>query len=288
MGAIWLLIGTFHFFSFKLPDPAHPLQFYSSETRDDIKKIFCTCIRSAKDELSLSSYGYSDPDILRLIKGQKEAGVEVITHPPRKKGKGIQHRKYLIIDREILCLSSVNLTEPSLTVHNNIALLFFHPPLAKHVQESLYYEDESLTYYPIPSQGKKALEHILSLIDGSNRSIKVAMFTFTHPACVDALIRAKGRGVDVEVLLDKQTAKAASKKAYQKLKEAGITVRQNRGKQLFHYKCALIDEETLIFGSANWTQSAFRYNNEDLLIVRDLSKEHKKFLRRLFTSIRFT
>jgi len=284
------------FFKFQLPTKKDPILFYSSETRDDLKKIFLTCIRSAKNHLSISSYGYSDPDVLTTLQDKQKAGLflsiyQDAHHPCKianetyvKKTRGLMHRKFLVLDREIVCLSSVNLTEPSLMIHNNLLAILYHPNLAKHLIDSSFYQDEQLSYYPLPKYGKEGLERILSIINTAKKTIHVGLFTFTHPELVDSLIKAKKRGVDVRIILDKQTTKAASKKAFEKLQKAEILIRKNIGGQLFHHKCALIDEKILIFGSANWTKSAFEHNDEDLFIIENLTKKHQKFFHRLFIS----
>lgn len=290
-----LFIHAF-FIPFHLPTSKDPISFYSSETRHDLKKIFLTCIHSAKNHLAVSSYGYSDPDILEALEEKQQEGVFLsIYQDPHhlckigneqyiKKTKGLMHRKFLVIDREILCLSSVNLTEPSLTIHNNLAILLFHPKLASNFINSTYYEDEFLSYYPLPRYGKEALRHIIDIIDTAKTSIQIALFTFTHPLLADSLIKAKERGLDIQIILDKQTTKAASKRTCKKLEDAGILIKQNIGGQLFHHKCALIDGKVLIFGSANWTKSAFEHNDEDLIILRTLPQKDQKKIHRLFNS----
>jgi len=284
-----LLIGIFSFFSSPLPTKNHPLRFYSSESRDDLKKIFSLCIDSAKHSIHTSSFGYSDIEMLSLLKQKKASGIDVTLHQENtKKTRGIRHRKFLIIDEELVCISSVNLTLPSLTVHNNIALMLYDQNLARSMLENRFYETNQYSYYPLSSCGSLALDKVLFLIENAKKSVQVAMFTLTHPQIVHALIQASSRGVSVKIHLDKQSAKAASKKAYETLKNSGIEIFQNQGKQLFHHKCALIDEQILIFGSANWTKSAFEFNDEDLMVIKIDSHEHQKFFRRFFTSIQYT
>ena len=54
--------------------------------------------------------------------------------------------------------------------------------------------------------------------------------------------------------------------------------------QLLHHKWALIDKETLIVGSANWTTAAFT-KNQDCFLVLPLKEKEQKFMKNLWKVI---
>ena len=48
-----------------------------------------------------------------------------------------------------------------------------------------------------------------------------------------------------------------------------------------HAKTVIIDDNTIITGSANWTYSAFRYNDDNLLVFKNV-KDEILFLKKEF------
>ena len=95
------------------------------------------------------------------------------------------------------------------------------------------------------------------------------------------LIDARKRGVDVHVVLDypkpEYTAEEGprNQEAYEKLKAAGIDVRFDSREKRTHNKVLVIDKETIIVGSHNYSFGGLRYNNETSLLLRDRDKARR-------------
>jgi len=117
------------------------------------------------------------------------------------------------------------------------------------------------------------------LIDAEQRSIKIAIFTFTDKTIADALIAAYKRGVKVEVVADGESSALEYSKIPQ-LKKAGIPVYlfKPRGdrqwRPLMHNKFIVFGEtifgKSLIWtGSFNITRSANERNRENVTILDD-------------------
>ena len=104
---------------------------------------------------------------------------------------------------------------------------------------------------------------------------------------VDELVKAHKRGVKVTVVLDQNISFAGKghidewqvegKNAwcFKMLKDAGITVWYDGPTKYTHSKTIVIDEETIILGSANWTRSALFQNFETNVLIksRELAAE---------------
>jgi phosphatidylserine/phosphatidylglycerophosphate/cardiolipin synthase-like enzyme len=99
------------------------------------------------------------------------------------------------------------------------------------------------------------------------------------------LIKAKQRGVDVTVAVDYYTAKGSSKKTLAILEKGGIKVLLSQGRELLHHKWAVIDDTTLVMGSANWTKAAFTKNHDFLLFLSPLTESQIKFFTKLWAII---
>ncbi|HEY2811517.1 MAG TPA: phospholipase D-like domain-containing protein [Rhabdochlamydiaceae bacterium] len=306
-GAIAFLVGKAS--TPQLPSARSPLVFYANQSRQDLKLLFCEAIRSAKKSLHVCFYGITDRDIIAALGKKAQDGIALeITYDPTASlplrslfpssaalkahnKRGLMHRKILSIDNAYLLLGSANLTPSSLRYHSNLILGLYSPDLAGFIEKrsssqyQLIIEDQKIECYLLPDAQKQALERLLALIAGAQKSIRIAMFTFTHPQIAQALIAAHQRGVSVSVILDSYSGRGASRKTFEALKAAGIRTALSQGQQLLHHKWAIVDEEQWIMGSANWTKAAFAKNEDFLLILSTLTKEQIQFLNRLWSTL---
>jgi hypothetical protein len=94
----------------------------------------------------------------------------------------------------------------------------------------------------------------------------------------DALVAAQKRGVTVRVVLDKgETSDAGevnanNRMAYEYLRAHGIDAYFADVPAVMHAKAVILDSETVIMGSANWSEAAFQKNTEAGGLTR--SKEY--------------
>ena len=92
-------------------------------------------------------------------------------------------------------------------------------------------------------------------------------YGFTNTAIAKALLDASKRGVQVRVVLDKsqETEKYTSATF---LANAGVPVRIDADFAIAHNKVMILDEETIITGSFNFTKAAEERNAENVLVIR--------------------
>ena len=109
---------------------------------------------------------------------------------------------------------------------------------------------------------------LIAIFDNAQRSIHVAMFSFTLDSYADALIRAHERGVEVKVVLDKGQARGRGSDA-RKLEAAGIPVRYGAGSGLMHHKFSIVDGRLVTTGSYNATWRGTHRNNENAVVIVD-------------------
>ena len=111
-------------------------------------------------------------------------------------------------------------------------------------------------------------EAVIQEISQAQKTIDIAMYNLTTREISQDLIKAKERGVQIRIFLDKGESNGKySKGRY--LMDKGIDVRFYAGTGLMHNKFAVFDNRRLITGSFNWTASAERNNQENLLIITD-------------------
>ncbi len=96
------------------------------------------------------------------------------------------------------------------------------------------------------------------------------MFYLTHDDFINTLIALQGKGVKVRFLANRAMLEPAHLPLLERLARAGVemyaTTSPAGGKM--HLKCAIVDDDTVITGAANWTRQSFEMNFEDALIIR--------------------
>ncbi|HXN07700.1 MAG TPA: phospholipase D-like domain-containing protein [Nitrospiria bacterium] len=125
-------------------------------------------------------------------------------------------------------------------------------------------------------------DRIALLYDEARKSIYVACFNITSQPLSKALIKAKIRGVDVRVIIDRgEYENNQTHRAVSMLVKAGIPVKTNRHEGLMHIKQAVIDGQINTSGSFNQTWNADHVNDERLDLITDAGNSKKaleKFL----------
>jgi len=87
----------------------------------------------------------------------------------------------------------------------------------------------------------------------------------TGSGVVEALVRAKQRGIDVKLIADKTTPREL-RSGIDPLTRVGVPVWIDRSVRIAHAKAMVIDDAVTLMGSMNWTASGAR-NSEDLNLI---------------------
>jgi phosphatidylserine/phosphatidylglycerophosphate/cardiolipin synthase-like enzyme len=113
---------------------------------------------------------------------------------------------------------------------------------------------------------------IVSALDNAQREVYVQAFSFTSREIAGALLAARHRGVEVQVLADEEQSRRFGAGLLNQLREGGVSVMLDSEHQSAHNKVMIIDPwtsgQTVITGSFNFTYAAQHKNAENLLILR--------------------
>ncbi|WP_163564703.1 phospholipase D-like domain-containing protein [Helicobacter suis] len=137
------------------------------------------------------------------------------------------------------------------------------------------------TLYMLPYEQNEALKSLISGINAAKSNINIAIYSFTHREISKALKDAASRGVRINIIFDRSSNIHSEYSAMGYLsKYRGINTCMLSGKEarkfrhgkhdykgIMHQKLALIDNNTIFLGSANWSKNAFENNYE--LLMRD-------------------
>ena len=122
------------------------------------------------------------------------------------------------------------------------------------------------------ARSESVADAIMGQLHEASSSIEGALYRFNHPGLAQALEEAVGRGVRVRLVVDGNKYKE-SRITQELLAGAVIPYRlafgrQGRGTKM-HHKFVILDQETVLTGSYNWTHESEDENHENLLIIRD-------------------
>lgn len=123
----------------------------------------------------------------------------------------------------------------------------------------------------------RIVERVVEIIDGAEKSIEVAQFTFSRQPIEDALRRAHDRGVRVRIAMN--AAQADGDNPSTRLRDAGLDVKFVKGKDagsfagLQHAKFMIADDETVVLGSNNWSSTGVSINDENTIVVETSSDD---------------
>ena len=116
---------------------------------------------------------------------------------------------------------------------------------------------------------------VVKALDQAKDTVLVQAYSFTSAPIAKAVVDAHKRGVKIQVILDKsqRTEKYSSADF---LAHAGVPVQIDDKHQIAHNKIMIIDGETVITGSFNFTKAAEEHNAENLLIIhnKDLADKY--------------
>jgi len=109
---------------------------------------------------------------------------------------------------------------------------------------------------------------VVGALDAAKQTVFVQAYSFTNKAIAEALLHAHQRGVVVHVILDKSAVKDRYSEA-DFVAHSGISLLIDAKHPIAHNKIMIIDGETVITGSFNFTNQAEEHNAENLLVIHD-------------------
>lgn len=240
-----------------------------------------------------------EPDIQAL----QAAGVPVIDD----QRSGLMHNKFVVIDEgsanAAVWTGSMNFTENGVERNNNNALIIRSPEIAENYGTEFreMFEDRSfgrtsprLVPHPDITVGHSRIEtyfaaegdvigHVAEALAGAQKSIQFMAFAYTHDDVNQVVLDKMAAGVKVQGVFDNTQAGSKYSK-YHDLKAAGADVKRDGNPRVMHHKVFIIDEKTVITGSFNFSASADKSNDENLLIIEDpaLAREYVQEFQKVY------
>lgn len=118
------------------------------------------------------------------------------------------------------------------------------------------------------SPGEGCRSTILNQINSAVRRLNICVFTISDDIITRAILTAHHRNLDIRIITDNDKSLDVGSDIEQ-LAKKGIPVRMDNTTNHMHHKFMVADDRTVLTGSYNWTQSAARFNHENVLLTTD-------------------
>jgi phosphatidylserine/phosphatidylglycerophosphate/cardiolipin synthase-like enzyme len=133
---------------------------------------------------------------------------------------------------------------------------------------------QSAAYF---SPGESCRQAIMRQIQQAVHHIDICVFTISDDRIVDAILTAHRKGIAIRILTDNDKSFDLGSDIA-RLAKAGIDIKIDHTTDHMHHKFMVTDDAVLLTGSYNWTNSAARVNQENIIVTDD-EKLVKDFLR---------
>jgi len=118
------------------------------------------------------------------------------------------------------------------------------------------------------SPGDECANKIISLLNRAKSSVDICVFTISDNNISGAVKSAHERGVKVRIISDNDKANDLGSDIYSLAKQK-LNIKIDRSPNHMHHKFAVFDQKQLVNGSFNWTRSASKYNQENIVVSND-------------------
>lgn len=219
----------------------------------------------------------------------------------------LMHNKFAIFDKSKVYTGSMNFSTTGFSGfnHNNVVIINsksiaeiyekefeqmfsgkFHTLKKQTENNSNLQVGNSVVSVYFSPQDKSLTNYVLPLIKNSKKYIYIPAFLFTHTELCSELIQAKERGVDVKIIID-ATNTYGEHSAFKRLRKNGIPVKVENFAGKMHAKAMIIDDEYLVAGSTNFSNSGENKNDENLLIIKNprLTKFYRNYFEYFWKKI---
>ena len=221
-----------------------------------------------------------------VLRSLKSSGIPVVSDGR----ESLMHNKFMVIDNRQVWTGSLNLTDNGVTEDRNNLVRLDSPSIAKYYTqefEEMYTEgifgssspsssanDGTCEVASVPvgvyfSPDDGVMEIILQEVYGAREEVVFLGYSFTSDPLAQALVEKALQGVRVMGVFDSDMVVANTGSDYEWLLDAGLPVCRDGEAGLMHHKVIIIDRQVVITGSYNFTASAERYNDENILVLRD-------------------
>ncbi len=213
----------------------------------------------------------------------KDAGIPILGD----RREGLMHDKFVVIDNSEVWLGSMNFTDSGGYLDNNTLMRIRSVKVAENFTkefEEMFLDDKfgvdvvpetpnprvtingtPIDVYFSPDDGVQA--SFIDLVNNAKQSIHFMAFSFTADSIGEAVRNRAQEGVVVRGVMDDEQVNSNLGTEFDPFRQADLDVLRDGNDGQMHHKVMIIDENTVILGSYNFTQSAETKNDETLIVI---------------------
>lgn len=200
----------------------------------------------------------------------------------------IMHNKFTVVDKQYISTGSWNYTDGDTYKLNNHMIIITNPQLAQNYTvefEKMFVKkqfgptkDKGVPNPVLTINGVKVENYfasedgvankIIDTIKTGKQSIYFMAFSFTHDGIAQAMEERAKAGLKFGGVFE-TTGSQTQFSEYGKFKKAGLEVYTDGNPWVMHHKVIIIDEQTVVMGSFNFSDNADKSNDENILIIHD-------------------
>lgn len=294
--------------------------------RGGIDEKLIAAIEKAKRSIDIAAYEFDLENVAQALSRAKERGVKVrmVTdtdnldlpavqmlsqagiHVAQDKRQPIMHNKFVVIDGETVWTGSWNLTVNCTYRNNNNAIAIRSPALAENYttefeemfakgafgpnspartpHPKLTIDGTQVENYFAPED--KVGEKVIAQVRQAQKSIRFLAFSFTHDGIGQALMEKFKAGMKVQGVFEKRQADEKYSE-FGPMRDMGMDVLTDGNPYIMHHKVFIIDDQTVILGSFNFSRNADESNDENVLIIRnsDVAAAYQAEFERVYQQV---
>ena len=212
-----------------------------------------------------------------------------------KDSNATMHNKFYIFDNKAVITGSANLSHTDMSGFNSNNIIVINSPDVAKIYKTEFEQMFNGNFHSakIPTANNKAnnmqiyfspqdksiSSAVLPIIENAKDYIYIPIFVITENRVVEALIKAKQRGVDIRLISDALNASSKYSKI-KVLRANGIPVKIENYAGKMHSKTMIADDKYSIIGSMNFSKSGETKNDENTIVLENA--EAAKYLKRFF------
>ncbi len=217
------------------------------------------------------------------------------------RSSGLMHDKIIIVDGKTLFMGSWNLSYNDTYRNNNNLLKITDPKLIANYQakfNELFVDKKFGTHaevkVPNPaitissvkvenyfSPEDDVMAKLVDLVGSAKKSVHFMAFTYTHKDLATAMIAQAKAGLEVQGVIENR---GASQGALPSLVCAKLPVKVDGNKYTMHHKVIILDGNTVITGSFNFTVSADKENDDNVIVIHSaaVAAQYEKEFQKIY------
>jgi phosphatidylserine/phosphatidylglycerophosphate/cardiolipin synthase-like enzyme len=237
------------------------------------------------------------------VQALRAVGVSVVDD---QRDGALMHNKFMVFDRKAVWTGSMNFTENCAYRNDNNGIYIDNAKLAENYSTKFSWMFDQHKFGGAPSKSDQIPNPLIKLASGvqienffsthdrpatrvietlrlAKKSVHFMAFSFTHEGIATAMLERAASGAEVAGVFEKTQA-ASGYSAYDRLRSARLPVYFDANSRNMHHKVIIIDGEIVIAGSFNFSESADRSNDENLLIIysRDVAAKFEEEFQRVY------